>query len=163
VLLTLSANLQQAMDSLAILVAAESLVNLSGKVNAYIQWLSSKFSDRDRQNLLQVLRFEIGSLAYVFEAISVHLGDDEASPNPFKSFEDTHLQRLLEAMNECRVVLTDLTGMLQPNMVQPQGSIPQRARSPSLGGVNWELLPILKKKFGLYRKGMGLSLRTIEL
>jgi hypothetical protein len=165
VLRTLSANLQQAMDSLAILVAAESLVNLCGKVNAYIQWLTSKFSDRDRQSLLQVLRFEIGSLAYVFEAISVHLGDDETSPNPFKSFEDTHLQRLLDAMNECRVVLSDLTGMLQPTVVQPTSSKQQRGRSPSVGvsGVNWEMLPILKKKFGLYRKGMGLSLRTIEL
>jgi hypothetical protein len=53
--------------------------------------------------------------------------------------------------------------MLQPNSIQPQGSMQQRARSPSVGGVNWELLPILKKKFGLYRKGMGLSLRTVEL
>ena len=149
------------MDSLAILVAAETLVNLCGKVNAYIQWLMNKFSDR--QNLLQVLRFEIGSLAYVFEAISVHLGDEDTAHNPFKSFEEAHLQRLLDSMNECRLVLGDLQGMLQPTVIRPQGQLQQRARSPSVGGVNWEMLPLLKRKFSAYRKGMGLSLRTIEL
>lgn len=149
------------MDSLAILVAAETLVNLCGKVNAYIQWLTKKFSDR--QNLLQVLRFEIGSLAYVFEAISVHLGDEEMPHNLFKSFEEAHLQRLLDSMNECRTVLVDLQGVLQPSGIQSPSQLQQRARSPSVGGVDWEMLPLLKKKFSIYRKGMGLSLRTIEL
>jgi len=149
------------MDSLAILVAAETLVNLCGKVNAYIQWLMTKSSDR--QNILQVLRFEIGSLAYVFEAISVHLGDEETVQNPFKSFEEAHLQRLLDSMNECRVVLEDLQRMLQPAGVRPHGQLQHRAQSPSVGGVNWEILPLLKRKFSAYRKGMGLSLRTIEL